>query len=161
MDRPATTFDAFYQQSWPQLLRFLTTLVGNRAAAEDLAQEAFLAASQQWTRISAFDSPTAWTWRVAINLSRKAARRRRVERRYLAGQLDLPTSTAVEATPNLELHLALAALPERQRLAVVLRLVDRPYDEIAEILGVSRDYARQLHHRGLDRLRRRVRVIDG
>ena len=49
-------------------------LSGNRWAAEDLAQEAFVRAHRDWNSVEQMDSPNAWVRRVAINLARSRFR---------------------------------------------------------------------------------------
>jgi DNA-directed RNA polymerase specialized sigma24 family protein len=51
------TFDEFAAARLPALLRFTAVLAGNRATAEDLAQEVLIRAHAQWDRIGAMDSP--------------------------------------------------------------------------------------------------------
>ena len=54
-------------------------LSGNRSLAEDLAQEAFLAAYRNWPRVSTYEQPGAWVRRIVANLSVSAFRRKVVE----------------------------------------------------------------------------------
>ncbi len=158
------SFDEFYRVMHPSLVGGLTRIVGDVVVAEDVAHDALSVALRSWSRVSACESPYAWTWRVALNLNGKRLRRRRVELRHLPSQLTAPTTDLVEATPDAQLWAAVAALPLRQRVVVVLRHRDDcSYAEIADIVGCSRDYARQLQRRGIDRLRSLVpeRSPDG
>jgi RNA polymerase sigma factor (sigma-70 family) len=159
---PGAGFDEFYRSVLPVLVRALTAWTGDRMVAQDLAHDALTFVYRDWARVSVFASPAAWTWRIAINLSRKHARRRRVELRHLPGQVAPEATELLEATPDRRLWAAVTGLPEHQRVAVVLRLLDRPFAEIAETLSVSADHARQLNHRGLKRLRVELQVAaDG
>ena len=51
-------------------------LSGSRSGAEDLAQDAFVAAYRLWDRISGYENPGAWVRRVAVNRSISVGRRR-------------------------------------------------------------------------------------
>ena len=59
-------------------------LSGSRWGAEDLAQEAFLAAHRDWGRIGSYQQPAAWVRRVVANLAVSAFRRRVAETKALA-----------------------------------------------------------------------------
>jgi DNA-directed RNA polymerase specialized sigma24 family protein len=59
-------------------------LSGSRWGAEDLAQDAFLAAHRDWERIGSYEHPGAWVRRVVANLSVSMFRRRATEARALA-----------------------------------------------------------------------------
>jgi RNA polymerase sigma factor (sigma-70 family) len=158
------SFDSFYRDMRPSLVGGLTRIVGDRTVAEDVAHDALSVVLRTWPRVSACESPYAWTWRVALNLNAKRLRRRRVELRHLPRQLTAPATALVEATPDMQLWAAVAALPLRQRIVEVLRVLDdRSYAEIADVVGCSADYARQLHRRGVDRLRSLVpeTTVDG
>src|ERR1700694_4158816 len=100
-----------------RLVASLTLVCGDGSLAADAADEAFARALSRWERVGAMDSPTGWTYRVGINLVRRQARRRERERSLpslLAIRPDLPA-------PAGETWSAVAQLPHRQRLAVVLR----------------------------------------
>ena len=62
-------FDAFYRDRYRPLVAVVYALTGNRWAAEDLAQEAFLKAHRDWDHVRTTDSPEAWIRRVAVNLA--------------------------------------------------------------------------------------------
>jgi RNA polymerase sigma-70 factor (ECF subfamily) len=59
-------------------------LSGNRAGAEDIAQEALLRAHRDWHRVGSYQHPGAWVRRVAANLATSALGRRLIEARALA-----------------------------------------------------------------------------
>lgn len=80
-------------------------------------------------------APGGWTHRVALNVARRRARRRAVERRLLARpavEVSMPASAG-------DAWVLVADLPRRQREAVVLRCIaDLPEAEIAQIMGIRR-----------------------
>jgi len=113
-------------------------LSGSRTAAEDLAQEAFLAAHKSWAKIGAYDNPGAWVRRVVANKSVSMFRRRIREAKALTR-----LRTADKVMPALTVEDdafwgAVRALPKRQAQAIALHyLEDRPVMEIAEILDCA------------------------
>ncbi len=147
---------AFCAAAYPQLVGALSLYVGDRFLAEELAQEALLRACREWPKVSALDSPGGWTWRVATNLANSHFRRRRVARR---AQRRLEASVESSyADPDggtaIEVRRAVAALPERQRAAFVLRHVqDLTVEETAAQMGASADAVRSLTKRATAMLR--------
>ena len=133
------------------VMRFLLVAVGP-ADADDVFQETFLAALRAYPRCIEAARLDRWLLRIA---SRKAIdHHRRTARR----------PTPVAATPNRAvathepaddaLWAAVAGLPPRQRVAVVHRhVLDRPYAEIADLLGCSQETARAHVYRGTKKLR--------
>ena len=67
-------FSAFYAATYQRLLGQLVLLCGDRAEAEDALQEAFARAAVRWHRLRSYEAPEAWVRRVALNLTRMAAR---------------------------------------------------------------------------------------
>jgi DNA-directed RNA polymerase specialized sigma24 family protein len=61
-------FDEFYQSMYPGLVRGLRRILGDVYDPQDIAQDALQDAWRAWERISVYDSPEAWTWRVALNV---------------------------------------------------------------------------------------------
>ena len=78
--RTFETFEAFYRREMPALVAFAGVLSGS-AAADDIAQEAMLAAYRRWDDVSGLDAPAAWVRRVCANRAVSAFRRRAVEAR--------------------------------------------------------------------------------
>jgi RNA polymerase sigma factor (sigma-70 family) len=109
---------------------------GDTDTAQDLVSEAFARALERWERIEAMESPTGWVRQVAINLLRRRMRRATLEQQILRRQpvVDLESpSYAIEP----ELWTAVAALPDRQRAVVGLRVVlDLSQEETARLLRI-------------------------
>jgi len=128
------SFDGWYRAEHARLLGLLTVVAGDADVAREATAEAFTRALERWDRVRAMDSPSAWTYRVGVNLLRRRLRRAAFERRILP---DPPRPAAPPAVDS-ELWAAVRALPARQRTAVGLRYVcDLPIDEIAEVMGVA------------------------
>ncbi len=114
-------------------------LSGSRLGAEDLAQEAFIAAHQKWDRVGAYDKPVAWVRRVVANMAISAFRTKGAEARALARlaaqrHVVLPE---LEAEDH-EFWEKVRALPGKQAQAVTLfYLHDLPVVEIADALDCS------------------------
>jgi DNA-directed RNA polymerase specialized sigma24 family protein len=102
-------FAAWYRAEHPRLLATMTIVIRDLHAAQDIAAEAFARALAAWPRVSGMDSPTGWTYRVALNLARRRARRAALEERLL--RRVVPTDDAFPAEQAIELWDAVRALP--------------------------------------------------
>ncbi len=143
------TFDAFYLREFPRMVALAAAVSGNRAIAEDLAQETMVQAHRNWSRIARYDKPGAWARRVTINLATSALRQRAAEARR-ALRLGRATGELPPPEPEDEaIWEAVQQLPRRQRAAVALHyLEDRPVREIAEILECTESTAKVHLHKG-------------
>lgn len=156
-------FESFYQREFRSVVGLAYALSGSRWAAEDLAQEAFVAAHRTWDRIGEYESPGAWVRRVVANMAVSLYRKRASEARAMARiavhrQEALP---ALDAEDN-EFWAAVRALPKRQAQAIALYyLEDRPVAEVADILDCSPATARVHLHKGRIRLAERLRMSPG
>lgn len=140
----------------PRALSVATRVLGDRAEAEDVAQEAML---RLWRIAPHWQTGQAkistWLYRVTMNLCIDLQRKRRGGTVALDDAPD-PADNAPSAAEQLvakarsdALQDALAQLPDRQRQAVVLRhLEELANPEIAEILGVSVEAVESLVARG-------------
>jgi RNA polymerase sigma-70 factor (ECF subfamily) len=140
-------------------------ILGDRELAADAAQDAFVNALGALDRFRGEASFRTWLLRIAVNAARSLARRRG-RRREVA--LDVAADLAAEqADPVLRVALgaeaarvehALARLPEKQRLAVTLRVYhELSYGEIGVVAGCSEGAARVNYHLGIKRLRELLR----
>jgi RNA polymerase sigma factor (sigma-70 family) len=112
-------FTAWYRNEHPRLLATMRIVTRDLEAAQDLTSEAFARALAAWTRVSAMDSPTGWTYRVALNLARRRGRRAALEQRVLRRIAPVDDQPPVEHAA--EVWDAVRALPPRARTAIALR----------------------------------------
>lgn len=142
-------------------------MLGSRADAEDVVQEAFM---RVWTHAERWEPGQAkfetWLHRVTINLCYDRLRRRReVTVDELPERVD-PAQSAeggmVEAETAARVREAVSALPDRQRAAIVLcHFEGRSNIEAAELLEVSVDALESLLARGRRRLRQELSALMG
>jgi RNA polymerase sigma-70 factor, ECF subfamily len=132
-------FEPFFEREYPRLARALYLVTGDRAEAEDLAQEAMVRVYERWEHVRNTDSPAGYLYRTALNLHRSRLRRLAVRARRAVGlRPDPPADPALEAEVRDEVDRALAALPDGQREAVVLvEWVGLSAEEAGRVLGIE------------------------
>ncbi len=152
-------FESFYRREYARMVAIARGLVRNGSAAEDLAQESFVAAHRHWDRVSAYDDPGAWVRRVLINRATSFHRKAGAEVRALtrlggrANDDALPELTP----PATEVWDEVRRLPRRQAQATVLFYVDQlTIEEVGEVLGVSPGAVKTHLHRARSQLGRRL-----
>ncbi len=146
--RAVESFDAFFGREFRAVAALAYTLSGSRLAAEDLAQDAFVAAYRQWTRIAGYDDPGAWVRRVVANRAMSLLRRRSAEARALL-RIGRDRHAIPEMSPPAEeLWRAVRELPKRQAQAVALHyLEDMSLADIGAVLEISPGTAKAHLHR--------------
>lgn len=146
-------FQEFIEANRATVYRFLTVAVGPQEA-DDVFQETFMAALRAYPRVREPGKLDRWILAIA---SRKAVDHHRGAARRAAPTDDppeRPVSDPTQSDAGDPLWAAVRALPPRQRVAVVHRhVLDRPYDEIAELMGSSEQTARANVYQGTKRLR--------
>ena len=126
-------------------------VLGERADAEDIAQEACARACLRWNRLTRHDEADPWVVRVATNLAIDQYRR---QRRAAGLAVELPPDVVAVDGRRIDLHHALARLTNRQRDVVTLRyIVDLSEAETAEALGCAPGTVKSHATRGLAALR--------
>jgi RNA polymerase sigma factor (sigma-70 family) len=153
--------DVFCHEQYPRLVGTLTLVFGDRGLAQELAQEALARACADWRRVREMYAPGPWLNRVAMNLGRSHFRRRAIERRA-ADRLRI-TEESYEPHDDtlLALRAAVAALPIRQRTALVLRFyADFSVEQTAVAMNVPEGTVKRLTHQAVQRLRTDARVRD-
>ncbi len=135
-------------------------VLGDPEAAADAAQDAFVKALRGLRGFRVEASFKTWLLRIAANTATSSGRQRTRQREVPldgAAWLDGGTSPERDALVRTEVdrvEAALARLPEKQRLAVTLRLhEDMTHREIAEVLESSEGAVRVNYHLGIKRLR--------
>jgi len=153
IDEPTGSFNSFYQAEYGRIVRLLYGQTGSWAVAEDIAQEALLAAHRRWQRVENLDRPDLWLRRVAMNRAISVHRRLVSEVSAFTRLRRLETQPAVAVPEDAEVWAEVQRLPRRQAAVVVLRFVEGlTYDEIGAVLGCSAETARTHFRRAKERL---------
>jgi RNA polymerase sigma-70 factor (ECF subfamily) len=159
----ADAWGELYRRYAPAIFRFCRRLLPAREDAEDATTEIFMKVRQ---KLGTYDSSrpfTAWLYKVASNHCWDTLRRRHIRQDLETGDVDdLPLEhpdpnqlQRLEAEHSgKEVRDGLAKLPDRARAALVLRyFADMSYEEIAETLGVRRQFVGVLLLRARHQLR--------
>jgi RNA polymerase sigma factor (sigma-70 family) len=153
---PVPPFQDLLEAHRTTVYRFLRVAVGP-LDADDCFQETFMSALRAYPRLVDGERLDRWILRIA---SRKAIDHHRGRGRRPTPVADVPDRPATDAVRESddELWDAVASLPPRQRVAVAHRhILDRPYPEIAELMGTSEETARANVYQGIKKLRELVR----
>jgi RNA polymerase sigma-70 factor (ECF subfamily) len=157
--------EELFRRYWPVGFRAAVYITRDAAAAEDIAQESFLAAMRN---LDGFDRARPfgpWFKRMVANRAIDWTRARQIRSRHLQREREehaREVGDALRATPAggalpEDLTAAVSALPFDQRAVVVLRyLLEYTPGEIAELLGVPRGTVNSRLRRGLDALREEI-----
>jgi RNA polymerase sigma-70 factor (ECF subfamily) len=143
--------EQLFRAHWPRAFRAARLVTGDAAAAEDIAQEAFLAAVRNLDRFDRRRPFGPWLHRIVVNRAIDWTRARRLRAEVeLADHLPAP---AVPEPGDGTLG-RIAGLPPEHRAVVVLRYVlEYTPGEIAELLDLPRGTVNSRLRRGLDRMR--------
>jgi RNA polymerase sigma-70 factor (ECF subfamily) len=167
-DGEAAAFDALYELVAPRLLGYLTSLIGERAAAEDLLQLTFMKLHEARALYVRDADPVPWLYTIAHRTFLDEARRRKrarvrltddgqtadVEHADLSGAREQGEASADPELAQMTLA-ALAQLPSSQREALVLtKLHGRSHAEAAAIVGTTPSAIKLRAHRAYVALRR-------
>jgi RNA polymerase sigma-70 factor (sigma-E family) len=151
------TFEEFATTRMPAVLKFAAVLAGDRATAEDLAQEVLIRAYSRWDRIGCLERPEFYVRKMILN-EFLTWRRRSVRQPVASGAAIEPAGAAPDhasAYGEREAILGrLGKLSRQQRAVLVLRYYeDRSDSEIAELIGCSPGTVRSHASRALAALR--------
>ncbi|MDX2081529.1 MAG: sigma-70 family RNA polymerase sigma factor [Terrimicrobiaceae bacterium] len=163
-------FETLVERHQYRVIGTIAKMLGGESDAEDLAQQVFIRVWQSAPRYEPGAKFTTWLLTITRNLVFNECRRRGRARLVPFetddefGPRDRPdpqTRTAAEHSVEHELEQAIeqaiAALPEQQRLALVLRRYeDLAYEEIAEVLHVSVPSVKSLLFRARTELKERL-----
>src|SRR3954447_4510611 len=149
-------FEAIVERYRRALMRYVSRLLSPERA-EDVVQQAFVKAYEAMHRNSAELNLKPWLYRIAHNGALNALRDRSAAHAELSDTIDgveRPDQAFERSVGLRELVVAVQALPERQRSAILLREMEgRSYEEIATALGVTDGAVRQLLNRARNSLR--------
>jgi RNA polymerase sigma-70 factor (ECF subfamily) len=143
--------ERLFRAHWPRAYRAAHLVTGDAAAAEDIAQEAFLAALRNLDRFDRRRPFGPWLHRIVVNRAIDWTRARR-----LRGEVELVDAYAAPQGPELDggAFARIAELSPEHRAVIVLRyLLEYTPGEIAELLDLPRGTVNSRLRRGLDRLK--------
>jgi RNA polymerase sigma-70 factor, ECF subfamily len=151
--------EALFREHWPRAHRAAYLVVHDAAAAEDIAQEAFLSAIRSLDRFDRRRPFGPWLHRIVVNRAIDWARAR-----ALRAEVGGDSLADEHASPDRETHpysdptwQALAALPPEHRAVIVMRhVLEYTPGEIAKLLELPRGTVNSRLRRGLDRLRQEL-----
>ena len=150
-DGSVSDLEALFRTHWPRAFRAAYLVTHDAAAAEDIAQESFLAALRALDRFDRRRPFGPWLHRIAVNRAIDWARARK-----LRAEVELVEHAAAEpaaAAPGDDVLAALARLAPEHRAVIVLRyLLELTPGEIAETLDLPRGTVNSRLRRGLDAL---------
>ncbi|MFN0006786.1 MAG: RNA polymerase sigma factor [Planctomycetota bacterium] len=166
-------FERIVETYSPQVYALLTRFLGPRPNREDLVQDAFLRVIRARDRYEPTARFTTWLFRIvynlAVNETQRGVQREPLALEGLGGSrgggddeaFDLGDAAAAAPSSDLEredvvraVRAAIALLPENQRMALILaKYEERPYAEIAEVIGSTEKAVKSLIHRARETLR--------
>jgi RNA polymerase sigma factor (sigma-70 family) len=141
--------ERLYRSSYRTFVRVARAITRDEDAADEAVQEAFIRAIRGRRGFRATGSLEAWVWRSVVNEAKRVAARPRVD-------LAVGVERAGNGTADDDglIRCLIAALPERQRLAVFLRYyADLDYRTIGEVLQVETGTVSATLHAALRSLR--------
>jgi RNA polymerase sigma-70 factor, ECF subfamily len=151
----ASDLEALFDAHWPRAHRAAYLVVHDAALAEDIAQEAFLAAIRNLDRFDRRRPFGPWLHRIVVNRAIDAARARALRREV---ELTERVAGPVDPSPvDSGVLVALAQLPPEQRAVIVMRhLLGYTPGQIADALDLPRGTVNSRLRRGLDSMREQL-----
>lgn len=162
-------FDQLVESYSPRVFALLTRFLGPSQTREDMVQEVFLRVIRARSGYRPEARFSTWLYRIVFNLCVNEGERRRPARSLEAGHDEetheswedanapAPGAQLEQADLVRSVRTAIAALPERQRMALVLAKYDGlPYEEVATVLGTSEKAVKSMIHRAREALRARL-----
>ncbi len=166
-------FDELVEAYSGQVYALLTRFMGQSSSREDMVQEAFLRVIRARDRYEPTARFTTWLYRIVFNLAVNETQRARSRTAQsldnpsgedFDGGHEAPDESAPDPSHALErddavdaVRVAIASLPENQRMALVLaKYHDMAYLEIGHVLGSSEKAIKSLIHRARETLRERL-----
>jgi RNA polymerase sigma-70 factor (sigma-E family) len=155
----ARVVEDLYRRHAPDAVRLAYLLTGDAQAAQDLAQEAFVRLGWRLLHLRRADAFGPYLRKTVVNLARTNFRRERTERAALARSHAPRDDEGADVADQEAVRHALRILPDRQRVAVVLRFYeDLSYEQIADVLRCRIGTVGSLLSRAMETLRSEMEV---
>lgn len=145
----AGSFDAFFGANHASIVRALALALGNDDLGRDAASEGFARALQRWAKVSRYDNPAGWVYRVGLNWAR-SRRRKTVRETELTAA---PRNGVAAVERDLRVLPALQRLSDDHRDVVVAKYyLDWSEQRIADALDIRPGTVKSRLSRALQRL---------
>ena len=170
-DGDGASFGLLLEKYRASVSHFLYRMVQDRAVSEELAQEVFLRVYRSRETYEPTAKFTTWLFRIATHLALNWLRDKKNERgqeRLDESTEDAPVREVADRSPSVEqtmvhqvkveeVRRAVAALPEKQRAAVLMhKYEEMEYSQIAKVLSCSESAVKSLLFRAYETLRVRL-----
>lgn len=163
MGRDDSEFAEFVAAREAALQRTAWLLTGDWGLAQDLVQASLARVWPRWERITRRDDPEIYVRRVVMNTWATWRRRRWAGEHASTDVLESPApgDVAAEVTLRLAVHQLLAALTDRQRIVIVLRIFDDLTEaQVAQVLGCAVGTVKSTMSQALAKLRDDPRLAE-
>ena len=151
---------ALYQAHAVGLIRLAVVMLGDRAAAEDVVQDAFLGLYRHWVRLNDPANALAYVRSAVLNRCRNVLRERGRPRRHEPAAPDGESAEAavLVGEEHQQVLAAIRALPDRQREVLALRFyLDMSEEQAARAMGISRGTVKSATSRAVAALGRMLK----
>jgi RNA polymerase sigma-70 factor (ECF subfamily) len=153
----APSFNEFYGANFKRIFTALCLVTGNRHEAEEIAQDSFLRVYERWDRVGALDDPTAYLFKVSMNVFRNRYRRASLGLRRALSLAPTETDDLGAVETHDEVVRLLGGLDRKQRAAVLLTaILDFSADEAGQMLGLRPSSVRSLTTRARAQMKHEV-----
>ncbi len=151
-------YELLFRQFQGKVYAWIVRIVRDRGAAEDLTVETFWRIYRARSRFNPESDFGAWAYRIAINLALSHLRRTPRETELTGNESHGDAADpAVQHELNDQIRRAFERLPARLQVAVTMALIEeRPYQEIAQTLGVPAGTVKSRVFRAVRILRKRL-----
>lgn len=152
------TFEDFYAENCTSVARALAVTLGDGELAADAMNEAMTRAYQRWSKISRYDNPAAWVYRVGMNWALSWKRRRRRERDR---PIRFGTAPGEVTLRDDSLDGAVASLSVEHRAVVVCRVhLDWSVAQTAVALDIKPGTVKSRLARALEQLKQAIETAE-
>jgi RNA polymerase sigma-70 factor, ECF subfamily len=153
----APSFEEFYEATFRRLFTALCLVTGTRHEAEEVAQEAFVRVFERWDHVGVLEDPTAYLFRVSMNVFRSRYRRASLGLRRVLFFAPAQTDDLAAVETHDAVVRLLQGLDPKQRAAVLLTaILDYPAEEAGRMLGLRASSVRSLTTRARARMKHEV-----
>ena len=161
-------FIRIFTEVYPNLCRFLESLLGNREAAQDIAQECFMQLFRQGSKNISAGEARFWLFRVGRNLALNELRNTKKRGSFLDKIIEAFYAPRPDHAESLErderdkmVIAMLETLPEHQRAVLLLREQEEmTYTEIADVLEISESKVKVDIFRARNSLRKKAEANE-